>query len=59
MSIENSKPAMPRINHRSGGIGLQNVKRRLDLLYPEQYELNIDNQPEKYIVHLKINLDHD
>ena len=59
MSIENSKPAMPRINHRSGGIGLQNVQRRLDLLYPEQYELNIDNQPEKYIVHLKINLDHD
>lgn len=59
MSIENSKPAMPRINHRSGGIGLQNVQRRLDLLYPEQYELNIDNQPGKYIVHLKINLDHD
>lgn len=59
MSIENSKPAIPKMNHRSGGIGLQNVQRRLDLLYPEQYELKIDNQPEKYIVHLKINLDHD
>lgn len=57
MEIENSKPPLPKINHRSGGIGLQNVQRRLDLLYPDHYELSIDNQPETYIVHLKIDLD--
>ncbi len=57
MDIENSKPSLPKMNHRSGGIGLQNVQRRLDLLYPEQYELSIDNQPETYIVNLKIDLD--
>ncbi len=57
LEIENSKPTLPKINHRSGGIGLQNVQRRLDLLYPEQYELSIDNHPETYIVQLKIDLD--
>jgi len=57
--IENSKPrSLPKITHRrSGGIGLVNVRRRLDILYPGQYELNIRDQPDAYAVDLKIELD--
>lgn len=40
----------------SSGIGLQNVTRRLELLYPDQYQLNIDETDKKYTVNLNINL---
>jgi LytS/YehU family sensor histidine kinase len=57
--IENSKPETPPVrdpNRRSGGIGLVNIHRRLNLLYPENYELKIEDMPNAYAVHLKINL---
>lgn len=40
------------------GIGLQNTIRRLDLMYPEKYKLDIDqkNQDQEYAIHLKIDL---
>jgi hypothetical protein len=54
--IENSKaPTMPGSNlKKSGGIGLVNVKRRLELLYPGQYELDVLDYPNSYIIKLKI-----
>ncbi|HMP32265.1 MAG TPA: histidine kinase, partial [Saprospiraceae bacterium] len=54
--IENSKaPAMPGSNlKKSGGIGLVNVKRRLELLYPDQYELDVLDYPNSYIIKLKL-----
>jgi two-component system LytT family sensor kinase len=57
--IENSKPeSLPRQEHRrSGGIGLVNVNRRLNLLYPNRYELKINDTPSTYSVDLKIELD--
>ncbi|SDG91603.1 sensor histidine kinase [Chitinophaga filiformis] len=39
-----------------GGIGLLNVKRRLDLLYPETHKLILQKEPEHYTVDLKIKL---
>jgi len=36
------------------GIGLINVKRRLDLLYPNQHFLSCEEQAGMYIVHLKL-----
>ncbi len=39
------------------GIGLQNVKKRLNLLYPDKYELLITDEEEVFIVNLKIKLD--
>ncbi|MFT6334036.1 MAG: two-component system LytT family sensor kinase [Saprospiraceae bacterium] len=59
ITIENSKTAsMPAPSgKKSGGIGLVNVRRRLDLLYPNLYELNIDEDPNTYTVKLCINLD--
>ncbi|GAB3891566.1 histidine kinase [Larkinella knui] len=40
------------------GIGLTNTRRRLDLLYPERYELSvIEDTPEnEYLVHLNLQL---
>ena len=38
------------------GIGLTNLKRRLDLSYPKKYDLNISNENSIYFVHLKIDL---
>ena len=57
-TIENSKsPAHPKLTHRkSGGIGLVNVRRRLNLLYPDRYQLTIKNEPDKYTVHLMLKL---
>jgi sensor histidine kinase YesM len=59
LQIENSKPPKPQVvNHKkpSGGIGLANVKRRLDLLYPESYVLNITEEPDRYKVYLNLEL---
>lgn len=39
-----------------GGIGLRNVKRRLDLIYPGQYQLNIKNDQNVFSVELTLNL---
>jgi two-component system LytT family sensor kinase len=39
-----------------GGIGLRNVKRRLDLIYPDQYQLNIQNNQNSFEVELNLAL---
>lgn len=53
--IENSKS---RVIEQSlkGGIGIPNVKRRLDLLYPEKHQLEISDQEEVYQVRLILSL---
>ena len=38
------------------GIGLDNVKKRLDLLYPNCYSLDIEDMPDYFKVDLKIYL---
>lgn len=40
----------------SSGIGLQNVKKRLDLLYPGRYQLSVRETEEEYICQLDLNL---
>lgn len=59
MTISNSKAAsMPAPSgKKSGGIGLKNVRRRLNLLYPEKYDLDIKEDPNTYTVNIHINLD--
>lgn len=59
LHIENSKAeAMPKQVHpRSGGIGLVNVRRRLDLLYPNRYKLQVEDAPTTYTVRLNLRLE--
>jgi len=40
----------------AGGIGLINVKRRLDLLYPGKYQLDINDGADSYVCELSLNL---
>lgn len=42
---------------QEGGIGLENAKRRLELLYPDRHELIIKELKNLYIVNLYIQLD--
>ena len=54
--VENSKiPGLPN-NAEKSGIGLQNVKRRLELSYPNQYEIKINDNPNVYFVQLDLTL---
>jgi two-component system, LytTR family, sensor histidine kinase AlgZ len=56
-TVENSKLAQPTTSAEGkSGIGLQNVQRRLELSYPGQYDLKVENTPERYAVQLKLTL---
>lgn len=56
-TVENSKlPASADSKEGKSGIGLQNVKRRLELSYPGQYQLKADDRPDRYSVQLDITL---
>jgi len=56
-SIANSAAAEPvsEAVHYSG-IGLKNVRRRLDLIYPGQYNLDIQNGSDSFDVRLRLHL---
>jgi hypothetical protein len=56
IKIENSIDEKIRQNEaRNGGIGIENVRRRLNLIYPHAHELRIVEEPHSYLVVLKIN----
>jgi two-component system, LytTR family, sensor kinase len=54
IKVENSKSG-EKAGNGAAGIGIQNVRRRLDLLYGEKYQLKIINGEETYLVVLSIN----
>jgi two-component system LytT family sensor kinase len=42
---------------QSGGLGIQNLKRRLELLYPDRHELNVNYTENTYQTILKLKYD--
>lgn len=53
--VSNAIPAI-EMKQKKGGIGLENLRRRLALLYPGKHELAICNSRENYSADLKIAL---
>ena len=54
-SVVNSLPEEEFTKDEVGGIGLDNVLKRLDLLYPgDKHTLNIQRTHDQYKVHLKV-----
>ncbi len=53
--INNSKAEVSR-EKKQGSIGLENVKRRLEMIYPNAYELKIFDEEDVFAVILKIDL---
>ncbi|HEV7783497.1 MAG TPA: histidine kinase [Chitinophagaceae bacterium] len=54
-SVINSKETQPT-TEQHGGIGLNNVRRRLELLYHGRHELKIDNSENTFSVQLNLKL---
>lgn len=57
LHVRNTKKTASVSENRStgdSGIGLANIKRRLDLLYPSRHTLVIDDGKEHFTIHLKI-----
>ena len=46
-----------RPHEEKAGIGLENTRRRLQLLYPEKHQLEIKNQNGRFSVNLQLELD--
>jgi LytS/YehU family sensor histidine kinase len=55
-NIENSKEP-GKTTEQHGGIGLVNVKRRLELLYPGKHSLHIEDKNDLYKVELQLKLE--
>lgn len=53
-SCVNTKPNIPGKSRSSGGVGLENVRRRLSLLYGDKHSLIIQDKKDKYNVTLII-----
>jgi two-component system LytT family sensor kinase len=57
LTVEN---AITQLNRSStGGVGMINARRRLDVLYPNRHLLDVVENDHLYIVNLKIELDHE
>lgn len=54
--VENSLPDTAHPKDQVGGIGLNNVRRQLELLYPDQHDLLIEPQSDTFRVALTLHL---
>lgn len=51
-----NKVVVTKTSNKDSGIGIKNVQRRLDLLYEDNYKLEIDNSNNTFNVYLKLKL---
>ncbi len=56
--IINSKNNQDQQKDKQSGVGLVNIKKRLELKYNGQYQLDIQDQADQFFVHFKLQLAH-
>lgn len=56
MNLSNSASLRSGKKDETGGVGMENVKKRLTLIYPEKHSLSIKQDKEKYSVKLELDL---
>ena len=54
--VENSLPKVDFTKDKIGGIGLENVRRQLELMYPDCHELDIHQKDGQFSVYLKLKI---
>lgn len=54
LSVVNSVTDTIVKSETAGGIGLENLQRRLQLLYPEKYQFNAGRVNDEFIANLEI-----
>lgn len=54
VKIENSKTDIERKNRLKNGIGLENVKRRLEILYPGRHEFKVLDEEQSFLTILRV-----
>lgn len=54
--VTNSRNASESTTEQAGGIGLNNVLRRLQLLYPQKHSIEINESAENFIVELRLKI---
>jgi sensor histidine kinase YesM len=57
MKLLNGKSDQAPVSKSASGIGIHNVEKRLELLYPGKYDLTITNDEDVFIVNLRIQLE--
>jgi hypothetical protein len=55
--VENRKSRQAASDLEHSGIGLKNIQRRLDLVYPENHIFRIDDREEIFSVYLELPLE--
>ena len=56
-SVENTKGYVDEVEKgEHSGLGLENIKRQLELLYPEKHVLKINDQKDRFVVTLQLDL---
>jgi len=56
MKLMNGKKASQDLHNGRKGTGIENVRKRLDLLYKDRYDLQLNEDEEVFVVNLKLEL---
>lgn len=55
-AVENSREKGIYTTEQHGGIGMNNVKRRLELLYPDTHKLDVRDEADTFKINLKLKI---